>query len=547
MAAEEAYDESVAQDLLTARSAGGSSDGTGLRKRLTSVPETAPRVVGRCQLYGELAHGGMATVHLGRWIGDGGFAKTVAVKALHRQYANDPEVVKMFMDEARVVSRIKHPNVMPIMDMVEERGELFIVMEYVHGVSLGQLCRMMASRGSTMPLSIAKRVMTEVLHGLHAAHEATDERGQSLALVHRDVTPDNILVGTDGHARLIDFGIASSMGRFAKTQDGEMKGKMPYLSPEQVLGEKVDRRTDIYSASIVFWQMLTAERLFTGTNIGAISRQIVTKQAPRPSTLVDSLGDDCDDVIERGLAKDPDDRWATAAIMADEIAKGSAMASPQQVGDWVAKLADKQLSRHRVLVETMEAAPWTEPQRGTRREQTSLQATGLKKLVASIHPEAPVSLPTKPPLRRSVPAVVIGAVLLITVLVAFAMFRSDASSAKAVSSVSDTGVSDLSRHGGSSQAAAPSVDPSAEVTAPPASAPRASAPASAPPASAKASLPPESTEATDPLNAAASATSVAASAVGPIPPTRSRGPAKMVPSRPQNSRYGGHTGLPEDI
>src|SRR5690606_17310009 len=141
------------------------------------------RQVGRCELFAEIAHGGMATVYLGRWLGAGGFAKTVAVKALHRQYARDPEFVRMFLDEARVVARVRHPNVMPTIDLVEDDGELFIVMDFVQGTTLAHLLRQMKRRRERMPIGVALRIITGVLQGLHAAHEATNERGEPMEII----------------------------------------------------------------------------------------------------------------------------------------------------------------------------------------------------------------------------------------------------------------------------------------------------------------------------------------------------------------------------
>src|SRR5262245_51026591 len=170
-------------------------------------------VIGRYALHGELASGGMATVHLGRLLGPVGFSRTVAIKRLHAQYAQDPEFVSMFLDEARLAARIRHPNVVPTLDVVATSGELFLVMEYVPGESLSRLARAARDRMERMPPRIVSAIMSGVLHGLHAAHEAKSERGEPLGIVHRDVSPQNVLVGTDGVARVLDFGVAKAAGR----------------------------------------------------------------------------------------------------------------------------------------------------------------------------------------------------------------------------------------------------------------------------------------------------------------------------------------------
>src|SRR5258708_2848873 len=204
----------------------------------------------------------MASVHFGRFAGPGGFARTVAVKRMHPHLAKDPDFALMFVDEARTAARIRHPNVVATLDVLTASGELLIVMEYVHGESLGALMRLAAARKSRIPPPVACALVTDVLLGLHAAHEATDDHGQPLGIVHRDVSPENVLVGADGTARVLDFGVAKAVGRLQVTREGQIKGKIPYMSPEQVRGHALGRATDIFSASAVLWEMLAGRRLF---------------------------------------------------------------------------------------------------------------------------------------------------------------------------------------------------------------------------------------------------------------------------------------------
>ncbi len=233
------------------------------------------RTVGRYALYGAIAAGGMATVHLGRLIGPVGFSRTVAIKRLHAQFAADPEFVSMFLDEARLAARIRHPNVVPTLDVVATGGELFLVMEYVPGESIGRLARALRERQQTIPLRILSAIMAGVLHGLHAAHEARDERGQPLGIVHRDISPQNVLVGTDGAARILDFGVAKAVGRVQTTRDGQIKGKLSYMPPEQLRGASVTLQSDIYAAGVMLWELVTGQRLFTGDNEGAIVARVL--------------------------------------------------------------------------------------------------------------------------------------------------------------------------------------------------------------------------------------------------------------------------------
>ncbi|HEY6462542.1 MAG TPA: serine/threonine-protein kinase, partial [Polyangiaceae bacterium] len=220
------------------------------------------RVVGRYAVFDEIAVGGMATVHVGRLLGPAGFSRTVAMKHLHKQFAGDPEFVAMFLDEARIAARIRHPNVVSTLDVVTLDGELYLVMDYVAGESVAHLLRGLRRRDAFVPPRIAVTIACDMLAGLHAAHEATDDHGQPLGIVHRDVSPQNVLVGTDGSARVVDFGVAKAAGRMQTTREGQVKGKAAYMAQEQLRGGAVDRRTDVYSAAVVLWETLTGERLF---------------------------------------------------------------------------------------------------------------------------------------------------------------------------------------------------------------------------------------------------------------------------------------------
>src|SRR5689334_6854534 len=206
---------------------------------------------GRYAIGVEIASGGMATIHLGRLIGPVGFSRTVAIKKLHPQLAKDPQFTTMFLDEARLAARIHHPNVVQTLDVVAQGGEVFLVMDYVAGESLAAIQRRTAARGEPIPMQIAVTVITDMLHGLHAAHEATNEHGEPLHIVHRDVSPHNILVGADGISRVLDFGIAKAIGRLHNTREGQIKGKLAYMAPELIRAGQVTRRTDIFVAAVV--------------------------------------------------------------------------------------------------------------------------------------------------------------------------------------------------------------------------------------------------------------------------------------------------------
>src|ERR1051325_1285013 len=229
-----------------------------------------PRLIGRYALFGEIAAGGMATVHFGRLVGPAGFSRTAAITRLHAHYAKDPEFVAMFLDEARLASRIQHPNVVTTLDVVNLPSEVFLVMEYVQGESLSRLIRNARKLNEQVPAGHAAAIIAGMLHGLHASHEAKIERREALNIVHRDVSPQNVLVGTDGSARVLDFGVAKAAMRSQSTRDGQMKGKLSYMSPEQLPRQPLDRRTDLFAAGVVVWEALTGKRLFDGADAGEI-------------------------------------------------------------------------------------------------------------------------------------------------------------------------------------------------------------------------------------------------------------------------------------
>ncbi len=299
--------------------------------------ETAPsrRNIGRYVLYSEIAAGGMATVHLGRLLGPGGFSRTVAIKRLHPQFAKDPEFVSMFLDEARLAGRIRHPNVASVLDVVALEGELFLVMEYVLGESLSHLLRSAVERDQNVPLPIAVGIVSGALRGLHAAHEATSESGELLSLVHRDVSPHNVLVGTDGVPRVVDFGVAKAANRAQTTRQGQLKGKLSYMSPEQVRRHPIDRRTDVYAAAVVMWETVVGRRLFYGEDTAAIVNEILNGTVPSTSEYREGVPSALEEVIQRGLARDLAERYASARDMALALEDALAPASAAKIGDWV--------------------------------------------------------------------------------------------------------------------------------------------------------------------------------------------------------------------
>ncbi len=318
------------------------------------MADSAVQLLGRYALHGEIAAGGMATVHLGRLVGPVGFSRTVAIKRLHAQYAKDPDFVAMFLDEARLAARIQHPNVVQTLDVVSTGGEVFLVMEYVEGESLARLIRAMRARGALLPPRVVGAIATGMLYGLHAAHEAKSERGEHLEIIHRDVSPQNILVGLDGVSRVLDFGVAKAVGRAQTTKDGKLKGKLAYMPPEQIMGEPLDRRVDVYAAAVVVWEALVGQRLFDGENEGVILKKILDGEVPPPSRICPELGSALDAVVLKALSRKRSSRFATAWDFAVALEETLGVDAPRQVGGFVKACAGEAIARRALRVQQIE-------------------------------------------------------------------------------------------------------------------------------------------------------------------------------------------------
>jgi eukaryotic-like serine/threonine-protein kinase len=324
-----------------------------------SDPVTIARtqVVGRYTLHGEIASGGMAVVYFGMLMGPVGFSRPVAIKRLHKNLARDPLIRDGFIDEARLVSRIRHPNVVPVLDVVDENDELLLVMEYVHGESLQELIRAARTKGQRIPLRIVLAIMTSVLHGLHAAHEATTETGEPLNIVHRDVSPQNVLVGVDGVTRVLDFGIARATVRLQNTGEGIIKGKLAYMAPEQLGGVPVDRRADVFAASVLFWEMLAGRRLFVrDDNARVMVEKLLSGTIEAPSVHAPDVPKLLDAIALHGLTRNPEQRFATAREMALALERFGDLARPTEVAEWVDGLAAEAIAARKDRLKDLEMA-----------------------------------------------------------------------------------------------------------------------------------------------------------------------------------------------
>ena len=281
---------------------------------MRTLSEIKPgQTIGRYEFLVPIAEGGMASVWAARLKGTRGFQKTLAVKTMRASLSGREQFEEMFLDEARIASRIKHPNVVEIFDLGEENEVLYIVMEWVDGEPLSTIFRSALKKGA-MPLPIALRIVSDALAGLHAAHELKDDDDKLVSLVHRDVSPQNILVSYDGAIKLVDFGVAKAEGRESEnTMAGTVKGKAPYMAPEQALGRPIDRRTDIFAMGIVLYQLTTGKHPFRAESDIMTLHQIVEKQCMPPSQVVPGFPRMLEQVILKSLDKDAKKRFQSAA------------------------------------------------------------------------------------------------------------------------------------------------------------------------------------------------------------------------------------------
>jgi formylglycine-generating enzyme required for sulfatase activity/serine/threonine protein kinase len=368
----------------------------------TSPVGEAPRIVGRYALYGEIGSGGMASVRFGKLLGPVGFSRPVAIKCLHPQHARDPAFRAMFLDEALLASRVAHPNVVATLDVVSTDAEMLLVMEYVAGESLARLRRAAQEQHQAIPLRVALAIVVNVLSGLHAAHEAVAEDGRPLEIVHRDVSPSNVLVGTDGVARVLDFGIARAAVRAWAARDGHVEGKLSYMAPEQLGGGATTRRADVYSASVLLWELLTARRLFTAEELHeAVVDKLLRGPVLPPSVHCPGLSQAIDAVTRRGLERDPARRFATAREMALalELASAGEVASPAEVARWVHRTGHVALIERAANVTRWESLPIVV--HGTPPAVVPIQTP--KAFATSVTRTSRTTLPDLPPRARGGP------------------------------------------------------------------------------------------------------------------------------------------------
>jgi serine/threonine-protein kinase len=287
-------------------------------------PPRAPERFGRFDLLIEMGSGGMATLFLARMQGPESFEKLLAIKRIHEHLASEERFVRMFLDEARIAAGIHHPNVATIFDLGRIGRSYFIAMEYVHGENLNELLRALVQVPAKATWPLAVRLVADAAAGLHAAHELRNAEGALMQVVHRDVSPQNLLISYDGNVKVVDFGIAYAAERLDHTATGIVKGKARYMSPEQTRGEPLDRRSDVFSLGIVLWEMLCLRRLFRATNEGEAILLVREAVIPPLHLYRPDLPDDVVQIVRKALARNRDDRYATAAELSEHLERALA-------------------------------------------------------------------------------------------------------------------------------------------------------------------------------------------------------------------------------
>lgn len=352
---------------------------------------------GRYVLGPAIGSGGMCRVHVARQVGPLGHSRVVAIKRLRPELARDPEHVAMLMDEARLTARVQHASVVPIVDFVADGDELFLVLEYVPGAPLSYLASAMRQAKLTLPTPVVVAIGADLLEGLHAIHEATDDAGKALSIVHRDVSPQNVIVGLDGVARIHDLGVAKAAHRAQTTRGGELKGKLAYMAPEQLELRPTDRRSDVYSAAVVIWELCSGRRLHAREAAGELLDAI--EHGPEALSSVRDERDTLDEPtlavereLRRALAFDAAARHESALSLSRALQRACPAAPRFEVREWASRLARGVIDERASLVRGLEQGrtpttsqplPSTEPETvRSDRESNPDSQTGVTAAVS---------------------------------------------------------------------------------------------------------------------------------------------------------------------
>jgi serine/threonine protein kinase len=322
-----------------------------------SRDEAAPKRLGRYELIGQLATGGMAEIHLARLAGEGGFEKIVVVKRLLPELVASPAYVSMFLDEGKLVARLDHPNICEVYELGRDGSEYYLAMPYLDGVAVHELIARPRDPDRMAQLRVAAGVIVQASSGLHHAHELRDADGAPASLVHRDISPSNLFVTSAGSVKVLDFGIAKVRGA-TETEVGTIKGKQQYMAPEQLLGEPLDRRCDVFALGIVLFELATHQRLFKRASDYLTAKAVLEEPIPRADAIDPAVPKALADVIEKALARDRDKRYATAAALATAIEDAITIAKPAEIATAITstdELSKMRTRQARVLREAQTA------------------------------------------------------------------------------------------------------------------------------------------------------------------------------------------------
>ncbi len=329
-----------------------------MRSMASPSPERSvtpyPERIGRYELLLPIGSGGMATVFLARAGGVGGFERDVALKIIHAHLRADEDSKLHLIDEARLAARIRHPNVVPVTEVGDDPFGVYLVMDYIEGDSLAGIMRVTKGASERLPLRHVARILSDTLAGLHAAHELCGENGKPLGLVHRDYTPQNILVGIDGISRLSDFSVAKAGDRAVRTRTGLVKGKIAYMSPEQARGHAIDRRCDVWAAGVVAWELIAWRRLHKKVDAVSTLLSVVTEAPPRLRSVDPEIPAALDDIVARALTMDVAERIASALELRRQLdaafRDAGGIAEPHEVGEFVQRIVGTRLEERRARI-----------------------------------------------------------------------------------------------------------------------------------------------------------------------------------------------------
>jgi serine/threonine-protein kinase len=324
---------------------------------VSAGPSTAaafPERVGKYELLLPLGTGGTATVYLARTRGVAGFEREVALKLVHAHLRADEESRLHLLEEARLAARIRHPNVVPVTEVDADACGVFLVMDYVEGEALSGVVRLLRDQNHRLPPRLIARIMNDALAGLHAAHELRDAESQLVGLVHRDFSPQNILLGIEGVTRLADFGVAKAASRTVRTKTGLVKGKVAYMSPEQARGHKVDRRCDVWAAGVVIWELVTGRKLYDHEDDVSTLLSVVTEEPPRLKSVMQGVPPALDEAVAYALTSDVNNRCPSAeafrCMLESAWDECGGMASTSELAAFVRQTVGQRLAERRAMV-----------------------------------------------------------------------------------------------------------------------------------------------------------------------------------------------------